>query len=360
MFATFLAHKTKSDDYILVIFFILINNLRLLNNESKKNYTAYNNYVECFRYKRMGSTLPASSANMIIFGDSLSDIGNNTWIEATGTPITSLDKQGNKYIWVNYLSEKLFKQPAYYSAKLEVSPLTHTVSYAFASADTSSDYLNADWPFAKPQPPVNTECLKPGLMKNTQGDMTSACVPGLLKQIDLYLNDVDHKPNSNTLFFIWSGANDLFYKLPTGEPPAQILKTAITHIVLARNTLMDNGVSPQQIYVINLPDLSKTPYAIKYSLKLTEISIAFNTGLMAALTTPDQQHPGIPSSHIISMYDLLNDIVQNPDKFHLTNVTESCTGNRLYPLCHGYLFYDHKHPTAAMHNVIADYINKML
>lgn len=300
-----------------------------------------------------------SARNMIIFGDSLSDTGNNTWIQATGAPITSLDKQGNKYIWVNYLSEKIFKNPAYYSAKLKSSPLTHTVSYAYASADTSMDYLNANWPNATPQPLVNTKCIRPGLIQNTQGDIISACVPGLLKQIDLYLNDVSQKPSSSTLFFIWAGANDLFYKLPS-QPPEQILKTAITNIVQAKNTLMDHGVLAQQIYVINLPDLSKTPYAIKYSLKLTAISIAFNTGLMTALTTSDQNHPGIPSSHIISMYDLMNNIVQNPEKFQLKNVTQSCTENMESPLCQGYLFFDLKHPTATMHNVIADYINKIL
>ncbi len=302
-----------------------------------------------------------SSGNIIVFGDSLSDMGNNTWIHATGAPITSLDKQGNKNTWVNYLSEKLFKSPTYNSTKLRVSPLTHSVNYAYASADTSADYLNADWPNATPIPKVNTECQNPGLLKNSQGDVTSVCVPGLLKQIDLYLKDVDQKPNSNSVFFIWTGANDLFYKLPAGQSPEQIIATAITHIVQAKNTLIEHGVPAQQIYVLNLPDLAKTPYAIKNSLKqLTEISIAFNQGLMAELTKSDQTHPGIPSSHIISIFDLLNDIVQNPGKFLVNNVTQSCSENNESPLCNGYLFFDLKHPTAAMHNVIADYIHKSL
>jgi phospholipase/lecithinase/hemolysin len=81
---------------------------------------------------------------------------------------------------------------------------------------------------------------------------------------------------------------------------------------------------------------------------------------MVAVTTPDQKHPGIPGSHIISLYDFLNDMVQGPDKFHLKNVTQSCVENKEAPRCSGYLFFDLKHPTAAIHHVIADYIYRIL
>jgi len=299
-------------------------------------------------------------SNFVVFGDSLSDIGNNYWVYATGTPITSFDQQGNKSTWVNYLSETILKQPASFSSKPALSPLSQTVSYAYAGADTSDHYLNSDWPENTPIPDINPDCKKPGLMKDAQQEVSAACVPGMLKQIDLYLNDVNHKPNPNTLFFIWAGANDLFYKLPTGQPPEQIIKTAMTNLVQAKNKLLDEGVLPQQIYVLNLPDLSKTPFAIKNNLNLTQISVAFNTNLSAVLTTADQHHPGIPTSHIISMYDLLNDVVLQPDKYHVKNTTESCAENKKAPLCSEYVFYDNKHPTALMHHVISDYISASL
>lgn len=301
------------------------------------------------------------SGNIIVFGDSLSDIGNNNWIHAVGAPITSLDKQGQKLLWVNYLAKILFNNPAYSSNK-NVSPLNDNVSYAYASADTSNDYLNADWPQETPIPQVNNACLQPGLLKNNQGNVTSACVPGLLKQIDVYLKDINGKPNPSTTFFIWAGANDLFYKLPTGESPKKILVTAINNINTAKNKLIDRGVLPQQIYVINMPDLSKTPYAIKNSLQqeLAAISVGFNMMLMSVLTQNNDTYPGIPSSHIISIYDLLNDIVENPEKFGLKNVTQSCIENMQEPLCDGYLFLDLKHATATMNNAISEYIKNKI
>ena len=123
---------------------------------------------------------------------------------------------------------------------------------------------------------------------------------------------------------------------------------------------MDHGVLAQQIYVINLPDLSSTPFAIKQNLNLTALTVAFNTSLAAAVTASSQQHAGIDGSHVISMYDLMNNIVQNPDQYQLTNTTQSCVENLQAPLCKGYLFYDLKHPTALMHNAVSDFIGKIL
>jgi len=306
-------------------------------------------------------------SNIIVFGDSLSDIGNNNWIYATGTPITNLDSKGNKFTWVNYLADSLFKQPAWYSDypnKSHQFSYVNNVSYAYAGADTSNDYLNADWPVQTSMPAVNADCSKPGLLKNL-GTVTSACVPGLLKQVDLYLSDVRQKPYATSLFFIWAGGNDLFYKLPTtDETPEQIkqiIGTAVMNIVQAKNTLMDHGVSPQQIYVLNLPDLSSTPFAIKLGLNdLTALTLAFNGSLATAVTASDSKHAGLDGSHVISMYDLMNNIVLNPDQYQLTNTTESCVENFQAPLCQEYLFYDLKHPTAQMHKTISDFIRKSL
>jgi len=300
-------------------------------------------------------------SNMIVFGDSLSDMGNNTWVNATGSPITSFDGEGNKYTWPNYLSKKLFDSKVACSSCEAISPLTNSVIYAYASADSSANYLGADWPNVIPQPVINAACAKPGLFKNDQGNVKNACVPGLLKQIDLYLNDVHSVPKKTTMFFIWSGANDLFYKLPTGESPEKIVKTVAMNVLQAKNKLLDHGVSPKQIYVLNLPDLSLTPYAISHGLKLTQISTLLNTTLASLLTEPsDPSHPGLPSAHIISIFDLLNDVVKNAEKYNLKNVTDSCEEKGGIPLCKGFLFFDMKHPTASIHRAISDYILMIL
>lgn len=298
-----------------------------------------------------------TQANIIVFGDSLSDTGNNTWAQATGAPLTSFDAKGNKFVWVNYLVNKLFNQPAYASQSAQLhNPQTDSVSYAFASADSSHNFLAADWPEKTPMPPINAQCTKSGMMRNSDGTVASTCVPGLLRQVESYLEDVHQQPNSSTKFIICVGANDLFYKLPTGETPQKIISDAITNIVIAKNKLLAKGVSPQQIYVMNLPDLSKTPYAIKLSLKLTELTLAFNNALQAALTSGNENNPALPITHIISMFNFMEEITQFPDKYNLTNVTESCIDNGKVPLCKGYMFFDSKHGTAEVNRHVADFI----
>jgi len=212
------------------------------------------------------SSFALSENNIIVFGDSLSDIGNNNWIEAIGAPITSFDEKGHKNTWAKYLSSKLFSKPMLPSNKENVNPLIDNVNYAYASADTSSDYLAADWPNSTTIPLVNPACKQPGLKKNNEGKVTSSCVPGVLEQINLYLKDVKSVPCSKSIFFIWAGANDLFYKLPS-QPPQQIIATAVGNLLQAKNKLLENGISPKQIYILNLPDLSLTPFAIQHGLK---------------------------------------------------------------------------------------------
>lgn len=299
-------------------------------------------------------------SNIIVFGDSLSDVGNNTWIEATGTPFTNQDERANKYAWPSYLSKQICHKPALPSSAYFSRSRNNSVVYAYASSDTSADYLAADWPKAVPVPAVNAACTAPGLLRDGQGYVKSTCVPGVLKQIDLYLSK-KHAPNPNSVFIIWAGANDLFYKLPSGIPPQKIIETAVTNLLQAKNKLLENGVTPQQIYVLNLPDLSLTPYAIKYGLKLTELTNGFNAYLLQALTNnADPKNPGLPSNHVISMFDLLNDVVKSPEKYDLTNTQDSCVDKSETPLCQGYVFYNMKHPTAAMHKIIANYIGKQI
>jgi len=307
----------------------------------------------------------SSQGNLIVFGDSLSDNGNNTWVFATGAPITSLDEEGNRFTWVNYLAKKLFNNSVYPIHEVGQDKsriLSNNINYAYASADTSNDFLAADWPDNKSIPTANLACKNPGLLKNSDGKVISSCVPGLLNQVEAYLNDVHHTPNSNTLFFIWAGGNDLFYKLPLGVSPKDIITVAVSNIVNAKNKLIASGISPKNIYVLNLPDLSKSPYAIEHSLQLTELTIAFNTTLQMALTTSVNGSTNAPLqvSHIISIFDLLNEMTAAPTQYNFSNLQESCVKDAEIPLCKGFLFYDGKHPTATAHHYIADYVSSRI
>ena len=212
--------------------------------------------------------------NAIIFGDSLSDIGNNSWIHGRGVPLTNPDRNQHAYLWVNYLLKNYNKiiYPSNTINPKNNNPYLNSIDYAYASADTSDDYLNADYPKDTPVPPINKKCIQPGLLKKKG----YACVPVVLKQVDLYLLSLKKngyaKTNPETVFFIWAGGNDLFYgyqmiadhlfgkiKALLYPPTVKALaRRAVNNIVLAREKLIAAGVKEDKIYILNMPDLSQT------------------------------------------------------------------------------------------------------
>lgn len=332
--------------------------------------------------------------NMIFFGDSLSDIGNNTWIKLSGiigTPITNPNDQHNKYIWLNYLVDQKLKKPVYPSRHYNLNSLSDNISYAYASADTSDQYFNTDWPQNDPPLPyINPICTLPGEIKDVAGNITSTCVPGLQKQIDIYLNQVRFKPSLNTVFFIWAGANDLLnyytaymnhsiyqkifierFSLPAKNELDILEQTTVNNINLAKKKLIDAGVRPEMIYILNLPDLSRTP-AVRsnnsWSLKilygkknleesLSRMTMDFNQKLQVQ---QDEAQYMIPALHYLPIENWFDDIILNPLKYNLTNISESCVAQKAMPACSGYLFYNEKHPTTYVYKIVADNILTML
>lgn len=331
--------------------------------------------------------------NFIFFGDSLSDVGNNTWVKLDniiGTPITNPNAQNIKSIWVNDLVEQKLHQPVYASSALHINPKMDNISYAFADATTINGYLNANWPQDNPPPPyVNSACAEPGVIKDAVGGITSTCVPGLQKQVDLYLNQVQSNPNPNTVFFIWSGANDLQnsyssylrsiykipliarYNLPTQIELDKIAQLAVDNINAAKNKLIDAGVKPEKIYILNLPDLSRTPALLtdnSWQLKvffgkknimanLRDLTKSFNDKLIQYSNDPKYK---IPVTNYVPINHWFLQMISYPQDYQLSNVQESCIANHAFPECKGYLFYNEKHPTSYVFNMVANKIIKFL
>jgi len=324
---------------------------------------------------------------IVIFGDSLSDIDNNTWAEdtgKTGAPFTNIDEStSTRPLWVNYFFEKKFPTqtilPSRIAEEQHIDLLGKNIDYAFASAETGDQYLNDHSGEIFP-PYIDQVCheagqIAPGIY----------CVPGVLRQISTYLDAVHH-PDSNTIFIIWAGGNDIFNNITklvallqfkkSNEFHSQLmnslsltpvmntlpkLSTPVINLVRARDRLIEAGVNPNQIYFIDLPDLSKTPAATKLagSSKLLlgamhAITVSFNTSLKLALTKMPFSKNNLPESHIISIYDLLNTMMQNPQKYHFTHTTQSCVNDDATPYCTGYIFFNDKHPTTEAGKLIAE------
>lgn len=350
-----------------------------------------------------------SHSNLIVFGDSLSDAAsfdarlndsasraNNTWVKVggggEGAPITSVNqKTGKRFMWPNYFLRKGYIYPSSQAREYHISPIDHNVNYAWASAETGSNYVNdAGWIGKAGYPPYNNlSCSQfgPGKINDK-----SSCVPGLLLQVEHYLNDVNHQPNPNSLIIIWAGGNDLFNNIAKiveknkGDNPvllllkmmnaafpvfnvgAKPLSNPVKNIKLAVSRLIDEGIPAHNIYVVGLPNIAKTPAVIKkfgdnqeVLLTLTTISTLYNTALKLELTW-DLFDPtnNLPKGNIISVYALLEKIFDNPLMYGFSHTGISCTQEHKQPDCEGFLFFNLKHPASETHEKLAKTLRQVI
>jgi len=234
------------------------------------------------------SLCPSVYANIIVFGDSLSDaaslsptantisrqdyihseallsstpllqnVGNNYWVRTPGkigAPISNLDaKTQLSPLWPNDLVAWTFDQkplqiiyPSAQAKKLELSPRIYNVNYAYASANSMDGYLNDDnWNKAHPYPSFSnqTSCEQtgPGYLQPGR-----SCVPGLIKQVRQYLSDVNQHPPTKTLFILWIGGNDVINNitkiyLANKKLPGILILPQFYNAVFP---VIENGVAP--------------------------------------------------------------------------------------------------------------------
>jgi len=154
--------------------------------------------------------------------------------------------------------------------------------------------------------------------------------------------------NSNTLFVIWGGANDVLNATVGAD-----VVTASTNETLDIYALVKAGAT--QFLVLNLPPLGLTPRLNTnptYSYLFDEGSIYFNKllaqdiGILQGFIA--SKHVSI---YLVDVFSLFNQIVGSPSSFGLTNVTTSSQGAPANP--DTYLFWDSIHPTTHGHSILA-------
>lgn len=363
----------------------------------------------------------ASSAvfnNLIVFGDSLSDaaslstepnmaqekeVGNNYWVKAqgkVGAPITSENSiTKNHPIWPNDLivnsilfdenpNHTRFIYPSRQASQLGYSSLRYSVDYAWASAETGNHYVN-DLQLSHPYNDQACSANGPGLISPE-----SSCAPGVLLQIKQYLNDVQNHPNPHTLFIIWAGGNDFFnnmkkivdqnkqdsksmlllkmlnapFPLISATAENDPLSNAIKNLKQAVIMLIQSGVPAQNIYVVNLPNLADTPAAQSFvngrkSMRymLVAMTETYNFMLRSYLVF-NYLHASfnLPNGNIISVNAEFSDILKNHQRLGFDKLLQSCVQEGATPYCHGYMFFNEKHPTTKAHELLAKYIESVV
>jgi phospholipase/lecithinase/hemolysin len=261
--------------------------------------------------------LADSFAEIVVFGDSLSDTGN-VFLATTGlvppAPPYFAGRWSDGPIWVEELAHQL-QLPA------PTPWLAGGTNYAFGYAETGTDY--------KPTP------------------FADLSVPNFGTQVGLYLSS-NPPVGPDTLFVIWCGANDLFDGQTDPSVPVANLVAGITLLAQAGG---------ESFLVLNLPLLGETPALIG-----TAEENAFNglcsqfNDLLAAAEDDLEATLGVQ----IFRFDtaaLLQQAAKNPASFGFADVTDPAldpnTGS-VVPNEDEYLFWDLVHPTTVGHHIIGD------
>jgi outer membrane lipase/esterase len=270
-------------------------------------------------------------SNLIAFGDSLTDIGN-----ISGPGKAPVD-EGNLY--VNYLAQDL---------GLNVSPST-AGGYDYAYYDANTGVL----PFT-PSP-------KPGILT-------------LQQQVDGYLARTHGHADSNALYIVWGGANDIkdgFGYLSSDPSHALTLISASTGNIVSMTQQL-NAAGAKYIIVPNLPNLGETPdikvLGPTFSNEFSTLSTAYDNQLLSSLNA-------IGNNVIqVDIFGLLNALQANYEKFGFVGPYSSykyttilgditCFSGSPFTCSTDPskdIFYDGFHPSEATNKIGADLIFSQL
>lgn len=197
-------------------------------------------------------------------------------------------------------------------------------------------------------------------------------IPTLQQQLSQYLSLTGGMANPNTLYEVWGGANDIFGLVKAQVPQDQLI-TGTTTAATTELSLLSSlqQVGAKYVVVYNLPNMGLTPSALEAGAAnaagLTQLSQLYNYYLDNGLNSLSASGLNIVP---VNVYGLLSEVVANPAAYGFTNVTNEACGvgsksyqcgpagsGALYTYAAGtdqsYLFADGVHPTTATHRLLA-------
>ena len=286
-----------------------------------------------------GSAWGQNFSDVVVFGDSLSDSGNAGSLQPL--PPGSSFTTNPDPVWSEIVTETF--------GASGMNDLAGGPNYAFAGA-----------------------CVNPAT------PCTFDLVPTVTEQIAKYFLKSDGRADPNALYVIWGGGNDVADSAAT-DPlnAARHTVTAASVNVAQIRRLQDAGA--RHVLVFNLPDISKSPYAVNLGPvaqgALTQLVTAYNDGLHAGIR--ESEDGIIP----INVFAFTNELVENPGTYGFLNATGTACGEpdagsavsitcgpegSVYPVTdksgenQQYLFADRSHPSGATHAMIANVVTSTL
>jgi len=254
----------------------------------------------------------ANYTNMVVFGDSLSDVGNFSRGCLGILPPSSKYYRGrfsNGQLWVEYEAKRLGRpapKPSQAGGK----------NYAFAGAETGQGHS----PFGS---------------------------PNMKRQVADYLKD--HQPNGTELYVLWCGANDLINVAEKRRPRNEFDPVSSVQNITSQIAVLANA-GAKHFLVLNLPPLSQTPEYrnTSHAESLDRWTQQFNVHLAEEVTRMRFELRTV--IELRDVHSLLSQVLGDHDKFPFTNVINAGMtrddGQR-------HLFWDTIHPTSMANSMIA-------
>lgn len=264
---------------------------------------------------------PAAGAypftRLVIFGDSLSDVGNID--QASFGIFPGGDYYDGRFsngpLWVDVLN-----------AQLGLAPLNHSrdggYNYAHGGAETGG------------------------------GTQSFGIIRNMGRQVDDYLGS--RTPSSTELFILWGGGNDFDNGQTNAGVPVNNMSSHITDLANA---------GAEHFLVLNLPPLDLTPKHHKtgsyftigqatrsYNAQLHSQLLALESSLSVDITEFD-------------IYDLFDTMLADPGAYGATNWWDPAyneSNGNVVPNPDEYLFWDGLHPTRVAHNIIGTEAHALL
>lgn len=265
---------------------------------------------------------------LVVFGDSLSDNGN--LYRLIGQPASPPYYQGR------FSSGPVFTELLGFTAANYDGPVTGSINYAFAGAETGS---STNVPF------------------------------GMRTQLSAYLGRGGTFGRGD-LVSVLGGANNILNALPAAGAsanPVAAMNAVSTAAAVDINAIVGGiaGAGAGTVLVTNLPKLSLTAQfqlpAYRPAAPLADYAAStFNTALLTGLNATAAASP---NTNIIMMdlFKIGDSIVANPGAFGIANVTEACfNGATVCSNPSSYFYFDGIHPSATGHQIIARLANDYL
>jgi outer membrane lipase/esterase len=273
------------------------------------------------------TALPASASiydSLVVFGDSLSDNGNNALVIGSNAGQTI---SGNTYVPSQpygsgvYSNGPVWASNAASALGVTLQPsLAGGTDYAFGGATTGP---------------------------------SGSGVPSLLTQANQYLGT--HAVSANALYVIAGGGNDARAALGAiaacaGACLGPTVATTATQYAANVGAIVDalQAGGAQHIIVWNTPNLGLAPAVA--AAGATGLGTFLAGSMNAALTARLAGEPGVTTFDI---FGLGTSIALNPGAYGFTDVSNAC-GAIVGANCNTYAYWDGIHPTAAAHEVIAE------